>query len=268
MSVAEEEWVKAAMTDDTMVVELLVQLHGAAPPLPPLKPAALPLEWSVRQRRSRPVSVNNNPKKQAQRASPTTPLSWSGATSLSGGSGGSGGAGGGGSEESSRPHIQKLSTTTRSKVNGDSEKTASKRSRKKKTLAELKDEENSLIKERRELKREIAALRMNLEKQRATNEHLKRMKIELQSLPDREMTSTAEESISDQLPQKTTAGRPIPPIEPPIVSGNAVTLQSSTSNDCPEQNTGAASDPKFVLPDLNVPFEEDSCPDVTKPEQI
>lgn len=262
MSGADEEWVKAALTDDTMVVELLVRLHAAAPP--PLKPAALPLEWSVRQRRSKPLSVGNPKKQQSQRASPTTPLSWSGATSLSGGSGGSGGAAGGGSEESSRPPIQKLSDATRSKVNGDSEKTASKRSRKKKTLAELKDEETSLLRERRELKREMAALRVNLEKQRAANENLKRMKIELQPIPDREIPSTTEASMSDQLQQKTTPCHPIPPILPPLVSENNVKLEPSSSNGCPEPSTDAASDSKFVLPDLNIPFGEDApCSDVT-----
>ncbi|KAL2525476.1 Non-specific serine/threonine protein kinase [Abeliophyllum distichum] len=44
------------------------------------------------------------------------------------------------------------------------------------TLAELREEENLLLKERRELKMEVAALRVNLEKQRATSESLKRMK--------------------------------------------------------------------------------------------
>ncbi|PIN18673.1 hypothetical protein CDL12_08661 [Handroanthus impetiginosus] len=254
----DDDWVKAAMTDDMMVVELLMRLRSAAPPPPPLKPAAVPLEWSVRQRRSKPVSVTNNQKKQSQRASPTTPLSWSGATSLSGGSGGSGAAAAGGCEESSRPHIQKLSAATRSKVNGDSEKTTSKRSRKKKTLAELKDEENLLIKEKRDLKREIDAVRMNLEKQRAINENLKRRKIELPNLPDRQITTAAEESVSDQLQQKTSSSHPIPP-----VSDNDVTLQPSTSNGCcPKQTPDAASDSKFVLPDLNFPCEEDPCPDV------
>lgn len=110
MSGAEDEWVRVAMEDDIMVAELLVRMRGAAPP--PLKRPSLPLEWSVRQRRSKPVFANTNQKKkpQSQRASPTTPLSWSGGTSVSGGSGG---AGAGGSEESSRLHSQKLS---RSKV--------------------------------------------------------------------------------------------------------------------------------------------------------
>lgn len=104
MGGADEEWVKSAMTDDAMVVELLVRLHRA-PPLPP--PPPKPLEWSVRQRRSKPVPVSNNPKKRAHshRGSPTTPLSWSGGTSFSGSS-----------EESSRTVAFKLSSETRSKV--------------------------------------------------------------------------------------------------------------------------------------------------------
>ena len=104
MGGADEEWVKAAMTDDTMVVELLVRLHASAPSPPPA------LEWTVRQRRSRPAAARKPA--HSQRASPSTPLWWTGAaTSLSGGSGGAGG-----SEESSRPRSQKLSTDARSKV--------------------------------------------------------------------------------------------------------------------------------------------------------
>lgn len=101
MSGADEEWVKSAMTDDTVVVELLVRLHRAPAP-PRRKPPAFPLEWTIRQRRSKSASVNNNSKKPAHRGSPTTPLSWSGATSVSGGS-----------EESSRLISNKA---TRSKV--------------------------------------------------------------------------------------------------------------------------------------------------------
>ena len=71
---ADEEWVNAAMTDDAMVVDLLVRLHRA------------PLEWSVRQRRSKV--------RKAGRSSPSTPLSLS----------------------SSASHDFKLSTSTTSKV--------------------------------------------------------------------------------------------------------------------------------------------------------
>ncbi|KAH6800741.1 hypothetical protein C2S52_001205 [Perilla frutescens var. hirtella] len=243
MGGADEEWVKAAMTDDAMVVDLLVRLHRAPPPPPK------PLEWSVRQRRSKPVSVTNNPKKPAHshhRASPTTPLSWSGATSFSGGS-----------EESSRPVPFKLSTATGSKVNIDGEKTASKRSRKKKTLAELKDEESSLLKERRELKREMAALRMNLERQRTTNEKLKRMKIEFQP----SFATVAEESVSGRgqhessacHPSTTTTTTTTTSLTPPVVSCNGVALQPS----CKDENADAAYDSKFILPDLNIPCDDD-----------
>lgn len=169
------------MTDDAMVVELLVRLHHSSPRLP-LHPAVVPLEWSVRQRRSKPLYPNNAPKKSGHRDSPTTALSWSGATSLSGGSGG-------GCEESSLPPLSKLCHARRSEVNSSGQKASSKRSRKKKNLAELKEEENSLIKERRDLKREIAALHANLENQRSVNERLKRMKLELPPIQERELTS-------------------------------------------------------------------------------
>lgn len=117
----DEEWVKVATVDDTVVAELLVrlkQVEHLTPPPPPPPPGptskpALSLEWSVRQRRSKAVVVQAS--KQAPRASPTTPLSWSGATSLSGGGGsGSGGSfDGGPEEESGRP---KRPDTSRSKV--------------------------------------------------------------------------------------------------------------------------------------------------------
>ncbi|XP_047968718.1 uncharacterized protein LOC125212553 isoform X2 [Salvia hispanica] len=208
---ADEEWVNAAMTDDAMVVDLLVRLHRA------------PLEWSVRQRRSKV--------RKAGRSSPSTPLSLS----------------------SSASHDFKLSTSTTSKSNNvDGEKTNSKRSRKKKTLAELKDEESSLLKERRELKREMAALRMNLERQRATHERLKRMKIDLQ--PSQESTSVAEESVSGQQLQMASTACDAPP----VVSGSDVCVQSSVSNARCNGNADAASGSKFILPDLNVPFDEPS----------
>ncbi|CAI9766155.1 unnamed protein product [Fraxinus pennsylvanica] len=245
----DEEWIKKAMADDTMVVELLVRLNKCQSTPPPPFPPPSPLKWSVRQRRSKPVAVDNV-KNPAPRASPTTPLSWSGATCLSGG------AIDGCPEESSRsPALPKLSNSSRSKINGTSEQSNKKRSRKKKTLAELKDEENLLRKERRELKMEVAALRVNLEKQRATNESLKRMKIELQLVPDRG-TFVPEETTSSQFRQEMAVFHPNPPIMHSIVSGNDDSLQRSPSNGC--QNTPAASESKSALPDLNIPCEEES----------
>ncbi|CAA2980952.1 Hypothetical predicted protein [Olea europaea subsp. europaea] len=249
----DEEWIKEAMADDTMVVELLVRLKKCQSMPPPPPPP--PLKWSVRQRRSKPVAVDNV-KNPAPRASPTTPLSWSGATCLSGG------AIDGCPEESSRsPTLPKLYNSTRSKINGTSEQNNKKRSRKKKTLAELKEEENLLLKERRELKMKVAAFRVNLEKQRDTNESLKRMKIELQLEPDRG-TFMPHETISCQIQQEVAVFNPNPPIMHSIVSGSDDLLQRFPSNGC--QNTPAAPKSKFALPDLNIPCEEESSYEVIR----
>ncbi|EPS64967.1 hypothetical protein M569_09813 [Genlisea aurea] len=75
-----------------------------------------------------------------------------------------------------------------------SERNNSSKRPRKKTLAELKDEESSLLKERRVLEREMAAMRSNLERRRAENEKIKRAKIEF-------MRSTEEEdSVKFALP--------------------------------------------------------------------
>ena len=68
------------MSDDSLVADALLLLRHSEPTPPPKKAEASPikLKWSVRQRRSK--------KGDQTRASPTTPLSLSGATSLSGGS--------------------------------------------------------------------------------------------------------------------------------------------------------------------------------------
>ncbi|RYR50797.1 hypothetical protein Ahy_A07g037414 [Arachis hypogaea] len=99
-----DNWVKIAMADDSLVVDLLLRLHQARQPPPP---PSLNLQWSVRQRRSKCVPRHN--KAETTRASPTTPLSWSATTSASGG-----GATLDSYEESSRPtkHLH----TSRSKV--------------------------------------------------------------------------------------------------------------------------------------------------------
>lgn len=99
------EWVKAAMSDDNMVVEFLLRLRQTfSHPVPPrstTKTVSSPpvqLEWTVRQRRSKQQAKK---KGDSIRASPTTPLTWSGATTSA--SGASTGAAADGFEESSMP---------------------------------------------------------------------------------------------------------------------------------------------------------------------
>ncbi|KAF3574704.1 hypothetical protein Bca4012_096632 [Brassica carinata] len=163
------DWTREAMSDDSLVAEALISLHHVEPPPPPEKcgPSDLELKWTVRQRRSKATKGEHT------RASPSTPLSWSGATSLSGGGGG--GSGVAAAEQSSC--AVKLSEAVRSKISQTSVKptTHFKRSRKKKTLAELKEEESLLLKEKKDLKNELASMRNLLKQQRARNESLKKL---------------------------------------------------------------------------------------------
>ncbi|XVF74817.1 hypothetical protein PTKIN_Ptkin13bG0141500 [Pterospermum kingtungense] len=169
----EEKWVKEAMTDAMLVAEVLLSLVQAesSPPKPEkssknnsASSSVLRLEWRVRQRRSKQAPRK---KDEPARASPTTPLSWSGGTSVSG----CGGADG--SEESSRPPLKPVDNA-RSKVAAPNETTPPKRSRRKKTLAELKEEMSSHLKENMSLKNELETIKLKFENLRTTNETLSR----------------------------------------------------------------------------------------------
>ncbi|KAF8048127.1 hypothetical protein N665_2665s0002 [Sinapis alba] len=161
-------WTRVAMSDDSLVADALLLLRHSEPtPLSRnIDASPIKLKWSIRQRRSK--------KGDQTRGSPTTPLSLSGATSLSG-------CGVEGLEESSA--AVKPSETFRSKVFQTSAITTTlfKRSRKKKTLVELKDEEVMLLNESKGLKNELASIRNLVEQQRARNNALKKMKAESQS---------------------------------------------------------------------------------------
>ena len=77
------------MTDNTVVVDFLLRLFQAQPPLSKPIQTILRLGWTVRQRcsKSAPRHSDSTTKKKAEptRASPTMLLSWSRATFASGG---------------------------------------------------------------------------------------------------------------------------------------------------------------------------------------
>ncbi|CAL5199755.1 unnamed protein product [Lathyrus oleraceus] len=168
----DRDWVNLALADDSIVADTLLRFNPPQPPPPP----PLHLHWTVRQPRSR--SIPKLPAKpDFTRASPTTPLTWSAATSAS--------------EESSLPI--KLTKSSRSKVSNQKETvTTIKNSKRKKTLAELKEEESFLLKERINLKNELASLRLTVEKEKATNERLKRMKLDFDSQHNTNIASASE----------------------------------------------------------------------------
>ncbi|PSS07546.1 Major facilitator superfamily domain-containing protein [Actinidia chinensis var. chinensis] len=249
---SDEDWVRAAKEDESAVVELLMSLRRPAPPKRESCSPAMPLEWSVRQRRSKPtLHAANKKEKPTPTASPTTPLSWSGATSVSG-------SGADSFEESSRPP-PKLPEASRSKVTTANEATTSRRPRKKKTLAELKKEEILLVKERRDLKRELARLRVTLENQRATNERLKRLKrdLEFEPAPDRLTEVASVGAIRDQTQQESVPCDPIPStLQPDNETDDCNTTQPSSPNGSSTlQHEVITQENNFILPDLNLPIE-------------
>ncbi|XP_061340096.1 uncharacterized protein LOC133286667 [Gastrolobium bilobum] len=251
-----DHWVKMAMVDDSLVANLLLRLHQ------PNKPTASPslnVHWTVRQRRSRRRSLADK-KTESARASPTTPLSWSAATSASAD------ARDGGFEDSSRP--TKPVDSSRSKVGDRSETATAKKSRKKRTLAELQEEERLLLKERRNLKNELASLHLAFEKQRARNESLKRMKLDLGSR--RTFKIVTNSMVSDKTvfePPEIVEAHSHPSVlvspqtvkdkvlddEPLICAANASSNQKDSSN----------QESSFLLPDLNLPAGEDFYPNVS-----
>ncbi|PON71288.1 hypothetical protein PanWU01x14_074280 [Parasponia andersonii] len=264
-----DDWMRAAMSNDTLVVELLVRLkHSQAarrlksPPPPPLRTQMLPLTWSVRLPRSRALrcdggaTVSQRKQADSTRCSPTTPLSWSGAASPSAATGD-----GDGFEESSRPsncspsHSRSKGTATNNELGSNT--STSKRSRRKKTFNELKEEENSLLKERVYLNKELAKLRATYKEQSSTNEGLKRMKLELglhsakyvnADEPHRATSSQSyqrvafsSDTISSNLPSETTHHL----VHPKSESSGA-------------SKAGLNRDNFFHLPDLNfLPCEEE-----------
>ncbi|KAF9666094.1 hypothetical protein SADUNF_Sadunf16G0193000 [Salix dunnii] len=348
----EDEWVHVAFNDDTLVVELLLNLSQPPPP-PPVRRrrrrrfagdlakegAVLPLsvDWSVRQRRSSSKQVMMTRSKKGSdsssaRASPTTPLSFSGGTSVSGG-----GAGDGFDEATTSARLPaKLIATSRSKnpmlaaevvsfnwrrpgravwssfkveaarqlflwvacrrgkraigagivglglcvleeatgsltlriecewlwlmyvmqlslVHGRDilvavtrETPTIKRSRKKKKLVDLREEEILLLKEKRQLKNKLATYRESLEKERVRNERLKRMKFDLQSQhrPGMLTASVNSEIISIQ------------PQDIKVACDSTYSMfQHNVSFQLQEGEDRKSS---FTLPDLNLPVEGDS----------
>ncbi|KAH7574085.1 hypothetical protein JRO89_XS03G0249900 [Xanthoceras sorbifolium] len=277
---AKDEWVRAAMTDDSVVVELLVRLKQAQAQAQAAMPVAksvavAELRWGIRQPRSRSLSTmrcdgagsqrggkgGDSATSNSRRASPTTPLSWSGG----GGGAVSPSATADAFEETSRHqtssgarskchHVPSMRwramsgsmfslTEERGFVSNDNPATlnlpavrfrallrscvagvsdvadegiatnettsnATKRSRKKKTFAELKEEEGLLLKEKIHLKKEIETLRATFKEHCAANVNLKRMKLDLglhsAKNPSETASDETQKTISNQGELKKT----------------------------------------------------------------
>ncbi|XP_039014665.1 uncharacterized protein LOC120144746 [Hibiscus syriacus] len=153
---AKDEWVREAMTNDNVVVEFLVRLKQTQDASRPPKSAVAALRWGMRQPRSRPTlmacdaKIDGGDFNVGSRGSPTTPLSWSG------GGGAASPLAADGFEETCSSHLRGSPPAAPSRSKGttanEATSTSTKRSRKK-TFAELKEEENRLLEESVYLKR-------------------------------------------------------------------------------------------------------------------
>eukprot|EP00261_Vitis_vinifera_P036275 XP_019077518.1 PREDICTED: uncharacterized protein LOC100268101 isoform X2 [Vitis vinifera] len=225
------DWVEAALMNQSVVAELLIRLKYSDP-APMRSSHGVAVDWSVRQRRSKQILKE---KGEPARDSPSTPLSWRSATSASGGA-------------------TDVEDSTRA------DKASDMRS---KTFAELKEEEELLLKERNHLQMELQTLAMNLKKHRAKNEHLKRVKLGTQSPPAKKAVapSLAFKPVADQPHKQKAACDPShpAPMVPTIVTGSGeyAVPHQYLPNGSSKVQAVVKKEPRFLLPDLNQPLEED-----------
>uniref|UniRef100_A0A7N0T9Y2 Uncharacterized protein n=1 Tax=Kalanchoe fedtschenkoi TaxID=63787 RepID=A0A7N0T9Y2_KALFE len=257
----DDDWAAAAMAEDALVVDMLLRLkrstrHGR-PWAGRLAADLAPAGWGATQPRSSSASagVHSGAKRseerigRSRRCSPSTPLSWSG------------GSGGGvdGCEASCLPAANR-SPSSRSKitlagseVNGAS----SSKARKKKTYAELSEEEDMLLKERMHLNQELAMLGATVMEQRAENENLKRIKLDLstQLMKNNQCPASAAAGGAGDAPSRQAVIEAVP-------SAFIPSRHTPSSTSCkPESDIilPAQKRENFVLPDLNMmPSELDS----------
>ncbi|RDX82820.1 hypothetical protein CR513_36344, partial [Mucuna pruriens] len=131
------------------------------------------------------------------------------------------------------------------------ETAAAKRSKKKRSLVELLREEKLKLTERKDLKDvrlELAATNLSFEKQSAWNESLKRIKLNLMS---RETLKAGEAALDP--PETLEASNLASAQTFKDVSAAATASASSNQQEISDQ------EPSFLLPDLNLPVEEDFC---------
>ncbi|KAI3691002.1 hypothetical protein L2E82_49216 [Cichorium intybus] len=182
-----EKWVTAAMTNDAVVAELLIRMkQSSSLDSSATDTALLPtVRWGHRKSRSKPSAIATTTtnaatasglRKEHLSGSPTTPLYWSS---------GGGASTSDGYDESSRPSdLSSGGRSTKGGLGNEGATTSSyKKSRKRKSFAELKEEEDFLLKEKLHLNRELESMRLTMNKQIATSQNLKNFKVNFNQNP-------------------------------------------------------------------------------------
>ncbi|XP_068477407.1 uncharacterized protein [Phaseolus vulgaris] len=229
MSKLHDQWVSMAIADDTLVAHQLLLLrnhqHSSVNP------------WACRQRRTTRFPVS------AARASPTTPLTWTAATSLDG-------------FEGSTRHTAPMQSSEHKPVDNKSatfaEKSKSSSSKKKRTLSHLRRVEQEKKDEVKNIRDELEATYLKYERRKAEGERLKKTKKELWLRRSLEMGQSVEQnmeakySASNIAPQDHIVEKQSPDSEAAPVS-EAAAAATAPSN---ERKSGGQQ-PRIFLPDLN-----------------
>ncbi|RWR91071.1 hypothetical protein CKAN_02020900 [Cinnamomum micranthum f. kanehirae] len=225
-------WVEDALQTDFMVANMLMRLSGQGRP---------PQKWLRRLPRTIQLHPSNGATRvkeleESARASPTTPLSFSGSSHSACDDPGRPAKRSrlDDSSQSDKPPTRAATAATDTRLKIVPPKTAKglkTNPRKKKTVSELKQEENSLLMDKAKLTKELEALQAIRKDLRLKNERLKKQKLNLDS--QLAVKSSGKTNSNHQ--------QPVPPVK--------------TAN--------AASNPPprvvFEIPDLNsVPPEEES----------
>ncbi|XP_030512089.1 uncharacterized protein LOC115726381 [Rhodamnia argentea] len=264
---AKDDWVKTAMAEDRMVAALLMRLKQEPHRASALQSSASasasaaavdslpPPRWGIRQPRSRIAFRCEvvSPMKRcgdSARNSPTTPLSWSAGTASSSGTAD-------GFDDSNLQVCGSSASTSKGIVSTDSGTLDIKKSRKRKTFAELKEEEGLLLKERVHLEKEIATLSATFKEQRTRNKSLKQMKVDV------DMNTTKITISATHEPEKANSN--LHGLEGPLTADHAastlltrVASPSRSSDSHQSRGSPEKQNTSFLLPDLNmVPSEED-----------
>lgn len=192
------------------------------------------------------------------RASPTTPLSWSAANSASTATANTAVTLADGNEASSSRFIKSVHSS-RSKVDEQTEATAYKKMiRKKRSLPELLEEEKMLLQERGNLKDKLASMNFTVERERAKNESLKKIKLDLvsQKATKEARTSlvTGKAIVVDESKHLDATCSSSTLVQSQTVQEKesfVITMNASSSSSQQDVNNRG-----FLLPDLNLPLEE------------
>ncbi|KAH1240404.1 hypothetical protein GmHk_07G018272 [Glycine max] len=230
MSKVNDQWVTMVMADDTLVANQLLLLrrhhHHHRP--------SVIRRWVHRQRRTPRLPISG------ARDTPTTPLTWTTATSIDGYEG----------------HTRKTATThpsAASKAVDESESAADKRmARKKRILRDLQREHTLKLHENEDLRNKLAAVNLTIDKKRATAKNIKKIKLGIKS---RGTLEIAQAILNPPKSVEAQCDTPNLGSEKTVEDQILEPVCSAANVPSNKREIGAGKRP-LLLPDLNQPPEE------------